>query len=187
MAHCGCVTVGQTVSPRSSSVIVLTMFYIDLLGALDRHGVRYVLAGGLALNLHGVERATMDVDLAVALDSGNLLCLIEAAKSLGLVPVAPIRIEDIADPAKRAVWIESKHLVAVGLRSPVPGTPTVDILVIETVPFESMYSRREVRQIAGVAVHVVCIDDLIAMKQAAGRQQDIADIRALKQVKQIKS
>ena len=59
------------------------------------------------------------------------------------------------------------------------------MLVVETVPFESLYLRREVRQVAGVAVHVVSIDDLIAMKRAAGRQQDLADIRALEQVKQL--
>ena len=162
------------------------MFYLDLLAALDRFGVRYVLVGGLALNLHGVERATMDVDLAVALDSENLLSLIEAAKALGLVPIAPIRIEDIADPAMRSAWIATKHLIAVGLRSSTPGRPTVGVLVVETVPFESLYLRREVRQVSGVAVHVVSIDDLIAMKRAAGRQQDLADIRALEQVKQIK-
>ena len=40
------------------------MFYLDLFRALDKHRVNYVLVGGLAMNLHGVPRMTMDVDLA---------------------------------------------------------------------------------------------------------------------------
>ncbi len=39
------------------------MFYLDLFKALEKHKVRYLLVGGLAMNLHGVPRATMDVDL----------------------------------------------------------------------------------------------------------------------------
>ncbi len=37
------------------------MFYLDLFKALEKHKVRYLLVGGLAMNLHGVPRATMDV------------------------------------------------------------------------------------------------------------------------------
>ncbi len=38
------------------------MVYLDLF-ALEQHQVRYVLVAGLALNVHEVERATMDIDL----------------------------------------------------------------------------------------------------------------------------
>lgn len=48
------------------------MFYLDLFRAPDAAQVRYVLVGGVALNVHGVERATMDVDIAIALDARNL-------------------------------------------------------------------------------------------------------------------
>ena len=49
------------------------MFYLDLFRTLQEAGVRYVVVGGLALNLHGIERSTMDIDLAIALDDDNLL------------------------------------------------------------------------------------------------------------------
>jgi hypothetical protein len=54
------------------------MFYLDLFRALNEAGVRYVLVGGVALNLHGVERATMDVDVAIALDGDNLSRAVDA-------------------------------------------------------------------------------------------------------------
>ena len=56
------------------------MFYLDLFSALDRHHVDYVLIGGLAVSLHGVERATMDVDITVAMTPDNLAHLIETAR-----------------------------------------------------------------------------------------------------------
>jgi hypothetical protein len=48
------------------------MFYLDLFRCLHAHNVRYLLAGGLAMNLHGVPRMTMDVDLVLALDDENI-------------------------------------------------------------------------------------------------------------------
>jgi len=63
------------------------MFYLDLFGALARHDVRCVVIGGLALNLHGVERATMDVDLVVALDAPNLGAAIDAFEAIDLADI----------------------------------------------------------------------------------------------------
>jgi hypothetical protein len=62
------------------------MFYLDHFRALEAHKVRYLLVGGLALNIHGVERATMDVDLMLALDPDNTLAFVDVAKQLGMQP-----------------------------------------------------------------------------------------------------
>ena len=43
------------------------MFYVDLFRTLQEERVDYVFVEGLAINLHGVERATMDVDLVLAM------------------------------------------------------------------------------------------------------------------------
>ncbi len=161
------------------------MFYLDLLGALERHQVRYVLVGGLALNLHGVERATMDIDLALALDAGNLHRFILAARELKLSPVAPVSLEDLANEDKRKDWIESKHMVAFGLRAPEPGTPMIDALIVETLPFEQLQKHCESRAIGTTRVSVASIDDLIEMKRLSARMQDLADIRALEKLKQM--
>lgn len=48
------------------------MFYLEVFRALEEHKVRYLLVGGLAMNLHGVPRMTMDIDLVIALDTKNL-------------------------------------------------------------------------------------------------------------------
>lgn len=48
------------------------MIYLDLFQALDKHRVLYLLIGGLAMNLHGVPRMTMDVDTGRAQDQSDI-------------------------------------------------------------------------------------------------------------------
>ena len=73
------------------------MFYLDLFSALDRHKVEYVLIGGLAVAMHGVERNTMDIDVCVVISPVNLKHLIEAAKELRLSPMLPVPLETLSD------------------------------------------------------------------------------------------
>lgn len=55
----------------SRSVKLQAMFYLDLFASLHRHQVEYVLIGGLAVALHGVERNTMDIDVCVVISPDN--------------------------------------------------------------------------------------------------------------------
>ncbi len=71
------------------------MFYIDLFSALQRHHVQYLLIGGLAVSLHGVERSTMDIDITVATQTENLNAVIDMAKELKLSPALPIALDNL--------------------------------------------------------------------------------------------
>ena len=71
------------------------MFYLDLFRTLQEELVDYVVVGGLAINLHGVERATMDVDLVLAMDEGNLRRFLSAAT----------RLNANSDSPNRPVWL----------------------------------------------------------------------------------
>jgi hypothetical protein len=161
------------------------MFYLDLFGALARHRVRYVVVGGLALNLHGVERATMDVDLAVALDAPNLGAAIDAFETLGLVPVAPVTLHEARDPETLRRWRRDRNMVAFGLRPGRGVGPTVDCLIDPAVPFERLQAAALVKSVDALAIPVASIDDLIALKRAAGRSIDASDIAALERLKHL--
>lgn len=161
------------------------MFYLDLFRALADHKVRFVLVGGLALNLHGVERATMDIDLAVALDPANLGSVLDAAEALGLVPVAPVPLRLAADPAMLERWRREKNMVAFGMRPQSGSGPVVDLLTELCVPFDELARNAITKLVAGVPIPVAAIDDLIAMKRAAGRPLDMADIAALESLKRL--
>ncbi len=159
------------------------MFYVDLFSALARHKVDYLLIGGLAVSLHGVERATMDVDITVAMNPDNLTALIEAAEELKLSPVLPVPLGSLGDLELLRQWHLERHLEAFALRSAELAGVTVDVLLFPPVEFTGMALRADVFKVANTAIQVVCIDDLIALKQAVGRPIDLADIEHLQRIK----
>ncbi|EXI66443.1 MAG: hypothetical protein AW08_02557 [Candidatus Accumulibacter adjunctus] len=161
------------------------MFYLDLFAALQTHGVDYVLVGGLALNIHGVERATMDVDLMLALDEDNLERFVEAARGLGLKPMLPLPIDELLQPEKRRDWVEQRHMIAFALHADQPAVPTVDVLIAPPIPFAEVFAGRVVRQVGRTAISLASIDDLIRLKQSTGRQRDAADAEALLRLQEL--
>ncbi len=159
------------------------MFYLELFSALDRHKVDYLLIGGLAVSLHGVERATMDVDITVAMNPANLGALIETAKELELSPVLPVPLESLSNIELLREWHVQRHLEAFALRTPELAGVTIDVLLFPPVDFVGMQQRAVEFNIAGTAIKVVSIDDLIALKSAVGRPVDISDVEHLQRIR----
>ena len=62
--------------------------------ALNKAKVRYLVVGGIAVNLYGIERATADIDLVVDLEGNNLNRFIAVMKELNFKPKIPVRLED---------------------------------------------------------------------------------------------
>lgn len=156
------------------------MFYLELFRALQDDGVRYVVVGGLAVNLHGVSRLTMDVDLIVALDGQNLSRFANVAQRLALKPVVPVTLADLGDAAKVRSWIVEKHMLAFALRPPGRADPTIDLLMQPSVSFDEAYGARLEKDIGGVRVPIASIEHLIALKTGTGRLKDESDIAALR-------
>lgn len=156
------------------------MFYLDLFRTLQEERVDYVVVGGLAINLHGVERATMDVDLALAMDEGNLRRFLNVAMRLKLKPSLPVPLEALCDAKQIDTWVREKNLVAFSLQAGSPTTPTVDIMVRPALPFDRMYRNRIEKDLGGVRLNLASIEDLIVLKTGTGRKQDASDIEALK-------
>ena len=159
------------------------MFYLDLFSALARHRVDYVLIGGLAVSLHGIERATMDIDVTVAMTPENLAALVEMARELGMVPVLPIGLEVLADLEQLAQWHRERNLEAFALRAPGRSGVTLDVLLYPPVNFNALQNHAVTFNAGDVPVVVASIDDLIAMKRAVGRPIDLADIEHLMRLK----
>ncbi len=146
------------------------MFYLELFQVLERHRVRYLLVGGLAMNLHGVPRMTMDVDLALALDPQNLREFVVAAEELNLKPALPLALVDLLDPEKRSEWVEKRNMIAFSLVGAKERVPTVDVLIGLTLAFDEAYERREQRVLGSTSVCLASLEDMIALKRQAGRE-----------------
>ena len=164
------------------------MFYLELFRALEKEKVRYLVVGGVAVNLHGAERMTMDVDLMLGMASANLGRFLKAANTLKLKPgVLPVTLEQFCDSAIVEKWVREKHMLAFQLRSPVIDSPSIDILLRPVVPFDEAYVRRTRIAMEDVTVSVAAPQDLIALKSGTGRQIDQSDIRALHRLEMLRS
>ena len=118
------------------------MFYLDLFRELQKHDVQYVVVEGIAINLHGVERATMDVDLVLAMDEANLQRFLRAAAELELKPSLPVKIESLCNAAQLDKWVREKHMIAFCLRPPSKTAPSIDMIVRPKVAFDLLHRNR---------------------------------------------
>lgn len=151
--------------------------------ALNRAGVRYLVAGGLAVNAHGYLRLTQDVDLVVQLEPANVRVAFAALAELGYRPLVPVTGDQFADRAQREQWIREKGMQVLNFHSERYRTATVDIFVSEPFDFDAEYGRALQAGLApGVPVRFVSIPGLIAMKKLADRPRDRDDIEHLQMI-----
>ena len=149
--------------------------------ALNGAGVRYLVAGGLAVGAHGYPRATMDVDLVVQLRSDNIVAAFHALAELGYRPLVPVTAEGFSDKAQRERWIEEKGMQVLNFFSDQHKATSVDVFVTEPFDFDTEYDNAlNVDLAPGLPVRFVSIPTLITMKEAAGRPRDLDDIQHLR-------
>jgi len=158
------------------------MFYLELFQKLESANIRYMLVGGLAMNLYGVPRSTMDVDIVLAMDQDNLRAFLDMAKQMNMQPVAPVSMEDLLDPVVRKSWVKDKNMIAFGLRPPDPSAPTVDVLIDPPLDINVALKRMKSQNIGNCRVYLASLEDLIVLKEKTGRAQDRADIEHLKRL-----
>jgi hypothetical protein len=149
--------------------------------ALNDAGVRYLVAGGLAVNAHGYLRFTKDIDVVIQLIPENVMRAFGALGTLGYQPIAPVTAEQFADRSTREGWIRDKNMQVLQLWSDHHRETSIDIFVTELFPFEEEYAKALIKPLYGtIDVRFVSIPTLIAMKEAAGRAQDKIDIEHLR-------
>ena len=148
--------------------------------ALRAGGVRYLVAGGLAVNAHGYLRLTNDVDLVIQLKPENIRPAFQALASLGYRPTIPVTAEQFADEAQREGWIRDKGMQVLNFYSDIHRTASVDVFVAEPFAFDQEYeAAMEAEPAPGLSVRFVSIPTLIAMKRIADRPRDLDDIEHL--------
>jgi hypothetical protein len=151
--------------------------------ALNEAQVRYLIVGGLAVVAHGYPRLTVDVDLVIDLSEVNLRSAMNAFERLGFKPKAPVKLEQFADRSQRESWVHEKNMLVFRIYSDrFPGT---DVDIFPTMPFdfERAYADSQRFELAvGATMPVVGVNDLINMKEQAGRPKDLEDVRVLRRL-----
>lgn len=148
--------------------------------ALNDAQVRFIVVGGIAVITHGYGRNTKDIDLVINLEPDSIQRAFTAFAALGYLPRVPITAIDFADPAQRARWIGEKGMKVLNFHSDRHRETPVDLFIIEPFDFETEYRESLVHESTpGLPTRIVRLPTLLAMKRAAGRGQDLADIDEL--------
>jgi predicted nucleotidyltransferase len=166
---------------------VAGLFYHDVLAALADAEVRFVIVGGVAVNLQGVPRFTSDLDVAVAIDDGSLATAARVLHGLGLRNRLPVREEELSLPEVVRGWITDRNLRAFTFVDPDDPLREVDIVLDSPVPFEEMERTADRMAAGGLTLAVASIDVLVRMKAETGRSQDASDVDALRRIKELLS
>src|SRR3954453_20387805 len=150
----------------------------ELIAALVDGGVEYILIGGLAVGAHGFPRATKDVDIVPAPDEANLQRLATVLRDINArqfesgdfdaneFPFDPLRPGDLREGGN---FVLATRLGRLDVMHWGPGIPGV-------LAFEDLTRAAAGTSLGGRPVRVCSKEDLIAIKRAAGRSQDLLDL-----------
>jgi len=138
---------------------------IELLQLLNDRKVRYLVIGGQAVILHFVPRYTKDVNLWIEPTERNAARFFEALQEFG-APTSSITQDDLATPGTVFIF---------GLEP-----NRVDILTrVKGADFGASFKRRCSILFKGVKVNFISLEDLIRIKRATARPQDLLDLQNL--------
>jgi hypothetical protein len=145
----------------------------EVIRLLGRHGVRYVLIGGLAAVTHGTPLVTQDIDICHAREREDLERLSRAlaeihAELRGAPQGLPSRL-DVETLLRGDTFAFTTDLGAIDIL----GSPA------GTAGFEDLARSADVYELFDQRVLVASLDDLIRMKRAAGRPKDLLAVEEL--------
>ncbi len=161
------------------------IIYEEILKAFQEKRVRYVLVGGLAVNLFGWVRTTLDLDILVEMSDENLKKIVTILKKRGYGVKQPVDPMGIANRKIRLDWIKNRHMKAFNFYKE-DTLKEVDIIIDSPVPFEKAKRRKVVIKVGNIRIPVISIDDLIEMKKNTGRNIDKLDIEELRKIKKLR-
>src|SRR3990167_3742523 len=156
--------------------------FTDILTTLAKAKIKFLVAGGIAMNLHGLQRSTMDLDLIVFLKKENVLKFVKTITKLGFRPKVPVPAESFADEELRKQWIQEKTMVVFSFYHSKNMMNVIDVFVEHPRPFEEMFKNKKTMAIGKNRIHAVGLEDMLYLKNKANRPKDEFDIRFLKSI-----
>lgn len=138
---------------------------IEFLELCNKHKVKYLIIGGYAVSIHGHPRSTKDIDVCIEMSEENALKMVKVINDFGFSSLK-LSKED---------FLKKDSITQLGF-PPL----RIDILNdLDGVPFEEAWQNKKSVSFENVPVNFIGYNDLIIVKQKAGRLQDIADVDRL--------
>jgi hypothetical protein len=149
-----------------------------ILRALQDHGVRFVLIGGLAATIHGSPLVTTDVDITPERGRANLDRLSEALKELNA------RIRTDATPEGLVFDHDGESLAAANTWNLTTAAGDLDVTFVPAGTSGYTDLRRDAIEVdvLGLSILVASLADVIRSKEAAGRLKDLAALPTLRRM-----
>lgn len=155
--------------------------------ALNTAEVEYLIVGGLAVNAHGYERLTQDVDLVIRLTTHNIVRGLRALSEIGYRMPIPVTPEQFADAANRETWQKEKNMTVLRLWSDLHRRTPVDVFIYEPFDFAEEYGTAKWEEIVSdLKAPIIRYTTLLNMKRLAARPQDLADLAELEEIQKLR-
>jgi hypothetical protein len=156
--------------------------YEEILAALVDADVDFIVGGGVACVLHGVERVTMDVDIAVAADPANFARFLSVMEKLRLKPRVPIDPGSLLDQRVLDHMIHEKQALVFSFLDPDVPTRQVDLFLRSDLNHQAMSKHVETVEFRGKSLKLVSKRKLLDIKLAINppRVKDQIDIEFLR-------
>lgn len=152
------------------------IFLEQVCSTLEKGGIKYAIVGGHAVALHGAVRGTIDIDIALTWTKETLQKAVEAIQSLGLESRLPLTVEDVF--TYREEYIKNRNLIAWSFYNPQDLSEQLDLII----NYDLKRKSTKCVSVGKTNIHILGKKELIAMKRASSRPQDIEDINALEQL-----
>lgn len=156
------------------------ILYEEILREFQKQKVKYVLVGGIAFNLLGGSRNTLDMDILVEMTDENLRKIVNIMKKAGYHVKQPVDPVGIADKKTRQDWIHNKNMKAFNFYKSEKTYEEVDIIIDSPVDFKEAIKDALEAKAGGLTLKVISPDNFIKMKRISGRDKDLEDIKELK-------
>jgi hypothetical protein len=155
------------------------MEYIELFEQLQKQEIRYLVCGGLAVNIYGIPRMTADIDILLDFEEENISRFENAMEVLEYHSSIPVSLITLLDKAERDRIIKDKNLIAYSFFNSRSEYMTLDVLIDVPFSFDLMWNQREIRKQDDLSINIVSLQHLIDMKKYSDRQQDNDDVLLL--------
>ena len=162
------------------------ILYEEILKEFQKQKAKYVLVGGVAFNLLGGYRTTLDMDILVEMADKNLFKIVKILKKAGYHVKQPIDPIMIASQKVREGWIKKKHMKAFNFYKSEKSYEEVDIIIDSAVDYKKAALDAVKIKIGKLNLAVISPHDFIKMKKYAGRNKDLEDIKKLKMLRRTK-
>lgn len=153
----------------------------EIFKVLHERRIRYLVAGGLAVNAYGYLRFTKDIDFVIELVPENIVAAFAALNTLGYRPTVPISAEQFSDPDNRRHWIQQKDMKVLQFWSDQHRETPVDVFIDVPFDFETEQAAATWKELGEIGkIPLVSLPTLVQLKRAANREQDRIDLDNLR-------